>query len=136
MIPSAPKASAERMMLPMLPGLAGRSSSTPRKPGPAVIRSRSSAGISTTATSSGGPASFSPSSASKLGDMEGGHVGQHGPRPGGQLTLGVVDQRAERPAELRRQRDRPDALDQELAVPLALAAVADQCLELLEPGVP
>jgi hypothetical protein len=70
------------------------------------------------------------------GDLEGGHVAQQGPRPGRQLAFGVVEQRAERPAELGRQRDRPDALDQELAVSLALGAVAEQRFPLLEPGVP
>ena len=74
--------------------------------------------------------------AGRHGDLEGGHVAQHGPRPARQRALGVVEQRAERPAELGRQRDRPDALDQELAVPLALAPVAEQRLPLLEPGVP
>ena len=69
-------------------------------------------------------------------DLEGGHVAQHGPGPGRQRALGVVEQRPERPAELGRQRDRAHALDQELPVPLALGAVAEQRLELLEPGVP
>ena len=69
-------------------------------------------------------------------DLEGGHVAQHGPRPGRQRALGVVEQRAERPAELGRQRDRAHALDQELPVPLALGPIAEQRFELLEPGVP
>jgi hypothetical protein len=65
MTPCAPNASADRMMLPMLPGLAGRSSTTPRKRSSAGMRLRSSAGNSATATSSGRPSAFSPSSASK-----------------------------------------------------------------------
>jgi hypothetical protein len=69
-------------------------------------------------------------------DLDGGHVAQHGPRPVRQRALGVVKQRAEAPAELGRQRDRPHALDHELPGPLALAAVSEQRLPLLEPSVP
>jgi hypothetical protein len=68
--------------------------------------------------------------------LDGGHVAQHGPGPARRRALGVVKQRAEAPAEFGRQRDRPDALDHELPGPLALAAVAEQRLPLLETSVP
>ena len=60
---------------------------------------------------------------------------QHGPGPARRRAPGVVDQGAERPARLGRQRDRAHPLDQELPGPLTLAAIGQQGLPLLEPGV-
>ena len=54
-------------------------------------------------------------------------------RPGRASVPVVAEQGADRPAVLHRGRDRPDPLDQELAEAMALGAVVQQRLPLLEP---
>ena len=63
--PLPPNASSDRATVPTLPGLVGRSSTTPRKSAltvPPPIRPRSSGGVATTARSSGVSSSLPPSS--------------------------------------------------------------------------
>jgi hypothetical protein len=67
--PCAPKASADRIRVPMLPGLAGLSNATASRSGRCGMREKSSGGIAATATISGMLPSFSPSSPSSSGAM-------------------------------------------------------------------
>ena len=122
----------------MLPGLVGRSKTTT---GPCGRRESSrratpSSGISTTATSSA-PSSRPLSRACSSGDEQ--HPLGVGRRPqvvgpGGGGAVGA-QQGAHGPALLDGPGDRPDALHQELTVAVALGAVGQQRLPLLEARV-
>src|SRR5215469_1019734 len=65
--PDPPNASIDLASVPILPGLAGRSNTTASRAGTAGMREKSSARIRATASSSGTPSDFSPSSAISSG---------------------------------------------------------------------
>ena len=132
--PCAPNASADRISVPMLPGVLGRSKTTTSRSGRVgdpvePVLGQADDGDQLLRRPSRRARAAAPSDSTASSWPRSRLLGPPGPRPAG------VQEDADLPAVLDGQRDRPYALDQELAGPLPLGPVGQQRLPLLEGGV-
>ena len=138
MTPDAPNASADRTSVPMLPGARGAVEDdreqfrADRNPGEVVVGQRHNGKQFRRCVR------LLAELVHQLGrhrDLRRGDGVQRLPRPPGRRRVRVVQQSPDRPPVTQRQRDRPHALDDELAAALPLGPVVQQRGPLLEPGV-